>query len=333
MTFYEDLVMQTQQNYSMYYQIYRQGGSPYKMSTRPKPDFDVQISHMVDAIREANCILVGGASGLSAAGGGDFYYGDTPSFRKYFGRFAEKYGIRGAFNGTFRHWDTPNEKWAFLATFLHTTQTAPLREPYKDLDALLRGRDFFVLTTNQDTQFMRLYPEDKVAEVQGDHRFFQCSRCCTDEVWDAVAPVEKMVASLGKDKTAVPDELIPRCPHCGAEAFPWVRGYGNFLEGRKYEEQYEKVSRWIENHHDRKILFLELGVGRLTPMFIQEPFWNLTLMLPQARYVAVNKEYDYLPEQIEDKGQVIVGDIADVLRRARAVLTKTDETVEKGTAL
>ena len=32
----------------------------------------------------------------------------------------------------------------------------------------------------------------------------------------------------------VPDELIPRCPHCGAEMFPWVRGYGNFLQGKKY---------------------------------------------------------------------------------------------------
>ena len=35
--------------------------------------------------------------------------------------------------------------------------------------------------------------------------------------------------------TMVPDELIPRCPHCGAEMFPWVRGYGNFLQGKKYE--------------------------------------------------------------------------------------------------
>ena len=69
-------------------------------------------------------------------------------------------------------------------------------------------------------------------------------------------------------------------------------------------------------HKDKKILFLELGVGRLTPMFIQEPFWNLTLSFPEARYIAVNDRYDFLPREIEDRGMVIVGDIGNVLRDA-----------------
>ena len=69
-------------------------------------------------------------------------------------------------------------------------------------------------------------------------------------------------------------------------------------------------------HKDKKILFLELGVGRLTPMFIQEPFWNLTLSFPEARYIAVNDRYDFLPKEIGDKGMVIVGDIGNVLRDA-----------------
>lgn len=55
--------------------------------------------------------------------------------------------------------------------FLHTTQTAPVRKPYIDLDAILNGKDFHILTTNQDTQFVKLYPEEKVSEIQGDHRF------------------------------------------------------------------------------------------------------------------------------------------------------------------
>ena len=192
----------------------------------------------------------------------------------------------------------------------------PGSEYVMDLDALLKGKDFFILTTNQDTQFVKLYPEEKVAEIQGDHRFFQCAACCTDDTWDAVKPVADMVAAMG-DGTKIPTDLIPRCPHCGGEAFPWVRGYGNFLQGKKYEEQYEKISRYVLEHKDSKILFLELGVGRMTPMFIQEPFWNMTLSFPHARYIAVNNKYDFLPKQLEDKGMTIVADIAQVLRDAR----------------
>lgn len=324
MTFYENLVTQTQMNYSRYHHVYASGSSPYQMSERTPLPYEQQIVRLVKEIRDADGVVVGGASGLSAAGGGDFYYEDNTSYRKYFGKFAEKYGFKGAFDGMFRQWDDRGEFWGYLATFLHTTQTAPVRQPYLDLDALLKGKDFFVLTTNQDTQFVKLYPEDIVAEIQGDHRFFQCASCCTDETWDAVKPVEEMITAM-RDGTAIPESMIPRCPHCGGEAFPWVRGYGNFLQGRKYEEQYEKISRYILEHREKKILFLEFGVGRITPMFIQEPFWNLTLSFPDARYIAVNDKYDFLPKQLEDKGMVIVADIGKVLQDARFVMTEHKE--------
>lgn len=315
MSMYENLVMQTQMNYSRYYGVYASGGTPVKLSQKEPLPYARQLDIFASKIKEADCVVVGGASGLSAAGGGDFYYADSPSFRRYFGKFAEKYGIRGAFAGMGYPFKTRGEFWAYLAAFLHTTQTAPVREPYLDLDRLLKGKDFFILTTNQDTQFVKLYPEEQVAEIQGDHRFFQCSRQCCDDVWDAVKPVEEMIAAMGDD-TRIPEKMIPRCPHCGAEAFPWVRGYGNFLQGQKYDEEYRKISRYIEKNKDRKLLFLELGVGRLTPMFIQEPFWNLTLNLPDAYYISINDRYAFLPEQIEEKGMAIQADIAETLKDA-----------------
>ena len=167
MTFYEDLVTQTQMNFERYYGVYASGGTPYQLTDKKPLPYHEQIMRLTQEIRDADCIVVGGASGLSAAGGGDFYYEDNASFRKYFGKFAEKYQFKGAFDGMFRQWDDRAAFWAYLATFLHTTQTAPVRPPYLDLDALLKGKDFFVLTTNQDTQFMKLYPEDKVAEIRG----------------------------------------------------------------------------------------------------------------------------------------------------------------------
>ncbi len=52
-------------------------------------------------------------------------------------------------------------------------------------------------------------------------------------------------------------------------------------------------------------------------MFIQEPFWYLTLRLPNARYIAVNNKYNFLPRALEDRGMVIVEDLARVLADAR----------------
>lgn len=322
LSFYEQLVMKTQTNYSQFFNVYASGKTPVKLTSRAPLPYEEQINILAEKINEADHILVGGASGLSAAGGGDFYYEDNESFRKYFGKFAEKYGIKGAFSGMQYRWPSREEYWGYLATFLHTTQHAEIRKPYKDLQAILQDKDYFILTTNQDTQAIKAFPEDKVAQIQGDHRFFQCSAQCSDEVWDAVKPVEEMVQAMGDD-TKVPTELIPRCPNCGAEAFPWVRGYGNFLEGTRYHQEYQKVSDDVLTHlHDNHLLMIELGVGRMTPMFIQEPFWALTGSLEGSYDVMINRDHQFLPEEIEDKGQAIKGDISQALADVRTVLGK-----------
>ena len=90
MNFYDDLVMQTQMNYSKYYPIYASGSTPYQLTDKKPLPYSEQIDRLVQEIKEADCVVVGGASGLSAAGGGDFYYEDNDSYRKYFRPFAEK---------------------------------------------------------------------------------------------------------------------------------------------------------------------------------------------------------------------------------------------------
>ena len=93
MSFYEFLVIKTQENYSRYYNIYASGKTPIALTQKPHPDYNEQILLSAEKIREADCIVVGGASGLSSAGGADFYYDDTPSYRQYFGKYAEKYSF------------------------------------------------------------------------------------------------------------------------------------------------------------------------------------------------------------------------------------------------
>ena len=109
MNFYDDLVMQTQMNYSKYYHIYASGSTPYQLTDKKPLLYSEQIDRLVREIKEADCVVVGGASGLSAAGGGDFYYEDNDSYRKYFRPFAEKYHFKGAFAGMMHPWKTREE--------------------------------------------------------------------------------------------------------------------------------------------------------------------------------------------------------------------------------
>jgi hypothetical protein len=129
MSCYENLVMKTQMNYSRYYSTYAAGGTAVVLSKQKPLPYEEQIQEFVRRVQEAECIVVGGASGLSAAGGGDFYYSDTPSFREHFGKFADKYGFKGAFSGMMHRFSTRNEHWGYVSTFLNTTQNAPIREP------------------------------------------------------------------------------------------------------------------------------------------------------------------------------------------------------------
>ena len=68
----------------------------------------------------------------------------------------------------------------------------------------------------------------------------------------------------------------------------------------------------------------------MTPMFLQEPFWNLTYSLPKAFYITINPKDALLPGEIEQKGLAIKEDIALVLQEA--VRVKKEENKEHGEA-
>ena len=47
MNFYDDLVMQTQMNYSKYYHIYASGSTPYQLTDKKPLPYSEQINRLV----------------------------------------------------------------------------------------------------------------------------------------------------------------------------------------------------------------------------------------------------------------------------------------------
>ncbi|MDH5100757.1 hypothetical protein OQI87_06430 [Lactobacillus kefiranofaciens] len=72
----------------------------------------------------------------------------------------------------------------------------------------------------------------------------------------------------------------------------------------------------MAKHKGEKILFLEMGVDRMTPMFIQEPFWEMTQYMRDAFYININPKDAITNPVIREKSLLIGDDINEVLKEA-----------------
>ena len=117
----------------------------------------------------------------------------------------------------------------------------------------------------------------------------------------------EMVHSL-KDGL-IPTHLIPKCPICGEEMSMNLRSDDTFVEDEGWHKAAYRYEQFLNENKDKKILFLELGVGWNTPGIIKYPFIRMTYSLKDAFYVCVNKGFNRIPEEIKDKAIVLNEDI------------------------
>ncbi len=235
-------------------------------------------------ISEAEAIVVGAGSGLSTACGYS-HYNTVPFFTDNMQPFIEKYGFKSLFQGLTYLYSSPEEEWAYLAHYVKLMYDTPAGKPYKDLRKLISDKPYFILTTNVDMQLDKVFPSENICHFQGDMRYRQCQQPCNDEIY-ANDDIAKMTDDLS-DPTLLPSDTVPRCSDCGRVMSLWVRD-DHFSEGTHWQQQIDHYRHFLEEHRDKQILFLELGVGDMTPNIIKLPFWKMTEELPQARYIVIN---------------------------------------------
>ena len=64
----------------------------------------------------------------------------------------------------------------------------------------------------------------------------------------------------------------------------------------------------------QKVLYLELGVGRNTPVIIKYPFWRMTEQNKNATYACLSRSSAEAPMKIADRSICINGDIGETLK-------------------
>ena len=282
-----------------------------KMPTmRSTDNYSDKLSRLKDEIATADAIIIGAGAGLSASAGFD-YSGER--FEKYFADFHEKYGITDMYSGGFYPFETLNEYWAWWSRLILVNRyDIPVGKPYTDLLKSVADKDYFVLTTNVDHQFQLAgFDKKRLFYTQGDYGLFQCSEPCRNETFDNENAVRAMVKQQQNMK--IPDELIPKCPHCGKPMAMNLRCDDSFVQDEGWYAAAERYEEFIRRHKNLHILFLELGVGFNTPGIIKYPFTQMTAINPKAVYACVNMKEAYAPREISDRAVCIDGDIGDVI--------------------
>ncbi len=299
---------------------------PIKYIPLPKEE---SLKRLKREVQDAEVILVGAGAGLSTAAGLT-YSGER--FDKYFFDFKKKIGIEDMYSGGFFPFpdrQTYRARWARHIYF--NRYVAPPKPVYSDLLSLVRDKDYFVITTNVDHLFQRTgFEKERLFYTQGDYGLFQSLNKNIKKTYDNEAWVMEAMEAQGfvKDKTGVfqvpeegdlamkiPSSLIPRCPDDGSKVTMNLRADDSFLEDQGREEASERYSRFLSKCKGLRVLYLELGVGRNTPVIIKYPFRQRTFENPKATYACINYGQSFCPEEIAPRSLCIDSDIGEVLKK------------------
>lgn len=132
------------------------------------------LEQLAFQIRQADAIVIGGGSGLSSAAGYDHYHW-SPALAQALEPFRAYYGFPSPFAGFYHCFSSYGEQWGYYSQYIRAMWEAPTGQPYLDLQRIVGDKPVFVLTTNVDGQFFRVFPRENICAFQGDFGFCQCS--------------------------------------------------------------------------------------------------------------------------------------------------------------
>lgn len=251
-------------------------------------DYKERIKKASEILKNAEYILIGAGAGFSDAAGLKF---SGKRFTDRFQDFIEKYDMEDLYSSSFYPFETMEEKWAYWARHISLNRfETPASELYENLYHLIKEKKYFVITTNVEHQFWKAgFPDEKIFATQGDYGYIQCAKGCHKKLYNNEKLVSKMLIQTKDCK--IPSELIPKCPVCGGEMDVNVRKDEYFIQDEAWDKACNNYSSFLKEIEDKKVVFMELGVGFNTPGIIRYPFEQMTYVNPNATLIRLNRDY------------------------------------------
>lgn len=282
-----------------------------KKTTLSTESYLEKIARIKGALQNADAVVIGAGAGLSASAG--LTYGGE-RFQKLFPDYIKKYGFLDMYSAAFYPHKTHEEFWGYMSRHIYYNRYEQgINDTYKNLLSLVKDKNYFVITTNVDHLFQTTgFDKNRLFYTQGDYGLFQCSVPCHDQTYDNKEVIYEMVNKQTDFK--IPTDLIPLCPKCGKLMTTNLRKDNAFVEDYGWHKAMDRYSDFITTNKNKKIVFLELGVGFNTPSIIKYPFWQMTFNNKDANFVSVNLDEDTCAKEIMDQSILIEEDIDKILK-------------------
>ena len=253
-----------------------------------------RIAHVGRLIADADYILIGAGAGLSAAAGLDYA---GKEFEREFQPWIERYGITVLYSSSFYPFKTEEERWAYWAKHIWFSRfRTGGTELYHNILQLIKGKEYFVITTNVDAQFEKTeFAKEKIFATQGDYAYLQVRSGSTKTLVYNESWVKQALAATIDCK--VPTELIPHHPLTGELMSPNLRCDDTFVEDERWHRQKEAYHEFVGKAWGHKLLLLEFGVGFNTPSIIRFPFEQMAASNSNVSLVRFNRDYPQLMQE------------------------------------
>lgn len=292
-------------------------------------------SKIKSILEKSDAIVIGAGAGLSTSAG--FAYSGE-RFENYFWDFKRLYGFSDMYTGGFYPYKTAEEKWAYWSRFVFINRYMnPPKKVYENLLALVKSRNYFVITTNVDHCFQKAgFEKERLFYMQGDYGLFQCSEPCHNKTYNNRESIvnllegQGMKIKQGELQTPLESRLIKinenvqfseivsrlTCPVCGKPLSMNLRADDTFVQDDGWYEAAKRYENFLSAMPTYNApVFLELGVGYNTPGIIKYPFWRMTAENPQSTYICINAGETDCPKEIEERSVCINDDIGEIIGR------------------
>lgn len=290
-----------------------------------KDAYEDQIDRAAKNIRNTDCVIIGAGAGASTAAG--IQYGGK-RFTDNFAEFIKKYGeyyMTDMYAAGFYPYPSEEAKWGYWSKHALMNRFDPPALPlYTELYDIVKNKEYFVLTTNVDHQFYKAgFDEKRIFATQGDYGKIQCQKACHPKTYDAKDLFRKM--DKARRDCLIPSELVPKCPVCGGNMAMNLRCDNYFVEDEAWHEAADRYAGFLEQHKDKKVVLLELGVGFNTPIIIRFPFEKMVRENSSYSLIRLNMDEAVVPESFGKRAIGIGGDMAKAITDIRGAGIMTQD--------